>query len=58
MSWTQPQCDNCWVLENGAREASRVIHREVENCCSCGRETVSGIYIRRNPLECRYPQEV
>lgn len=57
MSWIQPQCDNCWVLENGAREASRITP-DPETCCTCGTLTLSGIYIRRNPLECRYPQEV
>ena len=55
MSWTQPQCDKCWMLENPAREAVRLTMPTLEQCCTCGFATRSGIYIRRDPATVAYP---
>jgi len=55
MSWTQPQCDKCWTRENPVREAVRLTRPVLEQCCTCGFATRSGIYIRRDPAAVPYP---
>ena len=57
MSWTQPICDLCWAREEPGREPTRLLPhaREIEKCCICGRDTLSGIYFRRDPATVPYP---
>jgi hypothetical protein len=42
-------CDDCWKREEGDREPHRLKepYREREVCAYCGRETMSGIYVRK-----------
>ncbi len=50
MSWkTVPQCGSCWANENPMREPARIQpeFRETERCFTCGEETISGIYVRK-----------
>ena len=51
--WTHPICDDCWHAQQGERVPHRLVeeYREVERCCSCGKQTKSGIYIRSDPAE-------
>jgi hypothetical protein len=54
-SWTQPQCMNCWKLHNGERPPMQLKSPTAESCVTCGDTTHSGIYIRIDPKEARYP---
>lgn len=59
-NWTQPQCGICWELTYGpTRTPYRLVkeYRQREVCCTCGRRTRSGIYIRVDPSTVPYPQE-
>ena len=47
--WNHPQCWDCWTTEEGDRTPYRLKDPETETCCFCGRQTVSGIYRRRDP---------
>ncbi len=54
--WNHNMCDDCWGEQNpNGREPIRIVTRIVENCCYCGRETISGIYVRDDPeaLSCK-----
>lgn len=57
VSWTHPICDACWTLRNKGYEPGRLKpeHREELECCFCGKNTKSGIYIREDPklIDCR-----
>jgi hypothetical protein len=57
MSWTQPICDPCFSTQEPSRDPVRLQPhaREVERCCMCGRDTLSGIYVRRDPSKVPYP---
>jgi hypothetical protein len=59
MSWTQPICDPCWKTEEGDREPTRLLPnaRSIEKCCYCGRDTLSGIYVRRDPATVYFPAD-
>lgn len=57
MSWTQPQCNECWDKENPTRRATVLIHPDYEICCDCGRETFSGIYTRKDPRTVNFPRK-
>ncbi len=54
--WNQPICEACWFAEQPERRPTQIMGPEVEQCCMCGWPTVAGIFIRRHPAECRYPQ--
>lgn len=70
MSWTQPECEKCWINENaiwepiegvgevlrGVRQPSRISEAPIEKCCMCGDITISGIYVRRDPEIVPYPR--
>ena len=55
-SWTQPACADCYLREFG-REPRRLVQeaRSKETCCYCGRQTLSGIYVRVDPLKAGFP---
>jgi hypothetical protein len=57
MNWNQPLCDPCWNTENPDRVATRLAPhgREIETCCMCGKDTLSGIYVRRDPKTVYFP---
>ena len=57
MTWTQPICDLCWRSEEGDRDAPRLTpqFRSIEQCCMCGKDTLSGIYVRRDPATVYFP---
>ena len=60
MNWTQPVCDPCWVDKEGDRAPIRVaseLGAERENCCHCGKETYSGIYLRVDPTTVPVPSQ-
>ena len=50
-------CDLCWRSEEGDREPSRLTpqFRSIEQCCMCGKDTLSGIYARRDPALVYFP---
>jgi hypothetical protein len=66
VSWSQPICDLCWMdrypptLGGLQREPVRITgeERDREQCADCGMPTTSGIYIRVNPMEVRYPKRI
>jgi len=57
MNWTQPICDDCWLVENPGREPVRIVpeHAAMERCALCGQPTASGIYVRMDPTKVPYP---
>ena len=70
-SWSQPQCERCYVDENGMWEVdpstgNRILiyvsdpvrsgGNPLECCATCGTATISGIYIERNPLSVPFPR--
>ena len=54
-SWTQPCCDDCWKVRCPDRGAHRFKEPLLELCVDCGEETRSGIYIRVDPAEAKFP---
>jgi len=43
-------CDRCWFDVRSEEPARFLIdHRRTETCCSCGSDTLSGIYTREAP---------
>ena len=52
--WTWPMCVDCWNERNPTKMAAQIIKSPIEICCECGKETQSGIYIRRNPNEVKF----
>lgn len=54
-SFTQPICDNCWMVKEGSRVPTRLIGSSAELCVMCANNTNSGIYIRIDLSEARYP---
>lgn len=57
-SWTQPACEACFAgtfpnvstpvrIKEGMRTA--------EQCCMCGVTTLSGLYVRLNPMTVDHP---
>lgn len=60
MNWTQPMCGLCWeALNPDGRAPVRITkeHRRTERCCLCGLDTLSGIYVRRDPRTVPFPAE-
>lgn len=57
LSWTQPICISCWVIKNPGRRASRLIDSDSEICAYCGFITESGIYVRDDPANVKFPRE-
>ena len=52
MSWTHPQCKECWHIEHPTIkvEPTRVVEPiKPYICCTCGKPTTDGIFIRRDP---------
>ena len=47
-AWVHAVCDSCWKASD-SREPHRVVKIVPENCCFCGEETRSGIYVRLDP---------
>lgn len=54
-SWTQPICTACWRERNPGRQPTTLRHPWSEICVHCGKDTVSGIYIRIDPAEAEHP---
>jgi hypothetical protein len=54
-AWTHACCDPCWHQRQLGFPA-RIRQIVAEVCCYCGQPTVSGIYVRDNPLETPYCQ--
>ena len=60
LSWTQPICDDCWKRPpirdtHGPEDPTRLLNPEKERCAFCGEDTTSGIYVRHDPRDARYP---
>lgn len=53
--FTQPICEDCWQEVHGARKAVRLVGKIAERCYRCSKVTVSGIYIRIDPMTSAYP---
>lgn len=55
-NWNHSICDDCWYAKNPDRDPVAIIDAEVETCCFCGEEHVSGINIRQDPktLDCEH----
>ncbi len=50
--WTHTICMPCFMRVTGKTEAVTMTWdptNDIEMCCWCGRETVSGIYLRADP---------
>ena len=54
-SWTQPQCDECYMRDNPGRQPIVLKEPDTEKCVSCGIQTRSGVYIRIDPEFAKYP---
>lgn len=54
-SWTQPCCDDCWTERHPDIGAHRFKVPMLEICVYCGEENHSGIYIRIDPAEAKFP---
>lgn len=56
-SWNQAVCDDCWKATRDW-EPARVpeLHRDTEHCSFCGEPTRSGIYVRQDPEQVKFPQ--
>jgi hypothetical protein len=58
MAWkTQPVCDDCWDTEHPDRPSPRKGQGHLEQCCQCGAATRSGIYVRLETGQVKFPQE-
>jgi hypothetical protein len=58
MGFTQPLCDDCWDKKYPERPSPRKGQGDVEQCCMCGKMTLSGIYFRIDPKTVPYPQDI
>ncbi len=59
MGFTQAVCAPCWNERNPANHViPGYTGGELETCCYCGNETLSGLYVRVDPTTVPYPQEV
>ena len=47
--WNHTQCFDCFQRERPDIEPVRVKDHEPEVCCFCGRMTIDGIFVRRDP---------
>ena len=54
-SWTQPICTACASKRYPGRQMVKMIDPIVEICVDCGKNTLSGIYIRVSPKEANFP---
>ena len=54
-SWNQPCCEYDWEKRHPNRQPVRVTDSKVEKCAWCGRKTVSGIYVREDPHNVKFP---
>ena len=48
--WTHAICERCWADRQDGREPVRLEDPDTETCCFCGEATMSGIYLRADPL--------
>lgn len=65
LSWTQPQCEQCWVENNTMLGDDGELYvkmparlhdvTEFEVCAWCGLWTIVGIYVRADPETVPYP---
>lgn len=55
-SWNQPICEQDWLLRYPHRVPVRIKDAEEETCAYCGKVTDSGIYVREDPNEVRFPK--
>jgi hypothetical protein len=53
--WLHSICDHCWQEFEGDRRPHRLIERNKEFCCICGKRHCSGIYLHKDPkmLPCK-----
>jgi len=54
--WTHSICFDCYHKEHGLdKEPCRVRDHEPVKCCFCGRWTIEGIFVRRDPdkMKCK-----
>jgi len=54
-SWTQPICPQCYAKDSPGQRPSVLNDKTGEKCCECGALTGAGIWVRRDPAECRFP---
>ena len=68
LSWTQPQCEACWIEQNMTHGDDAVFsirrptvlvqeHTHIEFCAWCGKPTIMGIYVRADPKTVPYPSK-
>jgi hypothetical protein len=55
MGWTQASCEGCWNTRHPGRTPHVLLNPDLERCCYCGDDTVSGIYVREDPNKVPYP---
>jgi hypothetical protein len=60
VTWNQAICEDCWDKRHPERRPVTVKFdmRDREQCCDCGLPTLSGIYLREDPMLVRYPRRV
>ena len=57
MSWTQPQCFECWDKDNPDKRPHVLVGATLEICCDCGKATYAGIYTRKDPKTVKFPRK-
>lgn len=50
-SWNHSMCYDCWRRERGLDIPVRVKEHDPEICCFCGRWTIEGIFVRKDPAK-------
>lgn len=53
--YSQPICSACWKLRFPDRHYTTILGSPVKECCTCGKSTVEGIYIRIDPETVPFP---
>ena len=49
--WTHSLCPSCWERLKGNRPPVTAVDKQYQNCCLCGGQHKSGIFVRGNPTE-------
>jgi hypothetical protein len=63
LSWSQPICERDWIDQNSVEVDGESLIRvpvtlnepHVEQCSFCGKPTIFGAYVRRDPTTVPFP---
>lgn len=64
LTWNQACCEQCWLTDVGRTEDDEVRRPvrvvgdalRLEQCSFCGRHTIFGVYVRRDPATVPFPR--